>query len=77
MKFSQRLAKIVGKYYRVVKVVLYFKTGRKLLSFFSKKVKNYFQDISVGVYFHAKTDLPYIGETKKSLKIRMKQPDSN
>ena len=40
VKFAQRLAKIINKYNGAVKVVPYFKTGRKLLSYFSAKIKN-------------------------------------
>ena len=79
MKFAQRLAKIINKYNGAVKVVPYYKTGRKLLSYFSAKIKNHFHDTSVGVYkLPCKDcDLSYFGETRKSLKIRMKQHESN
>ena len=62
-----------------MKVVPYYKTGRKLLSYFSDKIKNQVQDTSVGVYKIPCTDcnLAYIGETGKSLRIRLKQHESN
>ena len=50
VKFAQRLAKIISKYNGIIKVVSYYKTSRKLLSYFSAKIKNHFQDTSVGVY---------------------------
>ena len=79
VKFAQRLAKIINNYNGAVKIVPYYKTGRKLLSYFSAKIKNHFNDTSVGVYkLPCKDcDLAYIGETGKSLKIRMKQHESN
>ena len=77
--FAQRIAKIINKYNGAVKVVPYYKTGRKLLSYFSAKIKNHFHDTSVGVYKLPRKDcdLSYIGETGKSLKITMKQHESN
>ena len=74
VKFTQRLAKIINKYNGAVKVVPYYKTGRKLLSYFSAKIKNHFHDTSVGV--SKDCDLSYIGETGKSLKIRIKQHET-
>ena len=41
VKFAQRLAKIIYKYYEVVKVVPYYKTGRKLLSYFFSQNKEF------------------------------------
>ena len=54
-----------------IKVVPYYKTGRKLISYFSAKIKNHFQNTSVCVYkLPCKDfDLSYIGETGKSSKI--------
>ena len=40
VKFAQRLTKIINNHYGVVKVVPYYKTGRKLLLYFSDKIKN-------------------------------------
>ena len=79
MKFEQQFAKIINNYNGAVKVVPYYKTGRKLLSYFSAKIKNHFNDTSVGVYKLPCKDceLAYIGETGKSLKIRIKQHESN
>jgi hypothetical protein len=79
VKFSQLLAKTINKYNGAVKVVPYFKTGRKLLSYFSAKTKQFVQDTSVGVYRLPCKDcnLSYIGETGKSMRIRMKQHESN
>jgi hypothetical protein len=79
VKFAQRLAKIINKYNGAVKVVPYFKTGRKLLSYFSAKIKQFVRDTSVGVYNLPCMDCnrSYIGETGKSMRIRMKQHESN
>ena len=73
------LQKIIRKYNGTIKVVPYYKTGRKLISYFSAKIKNHFQNTSVSVYkLPCKDcDRSYIGETGKSLKIRMKQHESN
>ena len=77
VKFRQRLGKIINNHYGVVKVVPYYKTGRKLFSYFSDKIKNQVQDTSIGVYKIPCTDcdLAYIGE--KSLRIRLIQHESN
>jgi hypothetical protein len=79
VKFAQRLAKIINKYNGALKVVPYFKTGRKLLSYFSAKIKQFVRDTSVGVYKLPCMDCnrSYIGETGKSMRIRMKQHESN
>ena len=74
--FAQQLAKIINNHYGIVN-----KTGRKLLSYFSDKIKNKVQDTSDGVYKIPCTDCDhaygYIGETGKSLRIRLKQQESN
>jgi hypothetical protein len=79
VKFAQRLAKMINKYNGAVKVVPYFKTGRKLLSYFSAKTKQFVQDTSAGVYKLPCMDCNqvYIGETGKSMRIRIKQHESN
>ena len=60
------------KSFRIIKRV-------KRNSYFSVKIKNHVQDTSVGLYKIPCTgwDLAYIGETGKSLRIRLKQHESN
>ena len=77
--FAQRLAKIINKYNGTIKVVPYYKTGRKLILYFLAKIKIQFQNTFVGVCkLPCKDcDISYIGVTGKSLKISMKQHESN
>lgn len=79
VKFARSLSKIVNKYFGFVKIVTYFPSGKKLINYFSQKIKNNNFDTCMGVYQIPCNDcnLKYIGETGRAFKIRIKEHEAN
>jgi hypothetical protein len=78
-KFGKRISNTIQKTIGRVRIIPYFPCGRKLLSYFSSKIKPFNRDTSTGVYRIRCIDcnLEYIGETGRAMKIRLREHESN
>jgi hypothetical protein len=79
IRFAKNISKSIGKYFSFIKPTPYYSSGRKLISFFSSKIKSFNRDSAIGVYRIScnNCERQYIGETGRAVKIRLKEHEAN
>lgn len=79
INFANNISKRISNSFGYIRAVPFYASGRKLLSYFSNKIKNSESNTEVGVYQIPCLDCNsrYIGETGRAFKIRMKEHESN
>ena len=73
--FSQRVKKLVRRFYPDIKLTTFYKHGPNIISLFSSKIKTQTKQTETGVYkiLCKNCEKSYIGETGRSLLLRMNE----